>query len=313
MTVIELLIQLRDDLKLWTENNLNAINDKIDNNTIPIDDALNAASTNPIQNKVVADIINNLNQKIGLLTVQEQIQTAIDAQYHFSGNYNDLSDAPTITDNNSDTLIITDSSGNIIVQIDENGVSSIDFYIDNASIKDKIHMWDSKSGFSGDYNDLFNQPMIAEDESNEFLITDLSGNILARFNENGFEVKNIISKNILLDSEDLKLKLNNLYTTLNNFDYSTLRNAPNIREDESGKYRIIDEAGNIIFLVDQNGISTTEIAATGMCLDGINLNEQISNLITRINNLENKITYGTKDLVAGTSKLATGTIYCVYE
>lgn len=124
----------------------------------------------------------------------------------FSGNYNDLTDAPNIIDDESTILYIADSSGNIIAQVDENGVHSIDFHINDISIKDKIPVWDAKSEFSGDYNDLTNAPNITEDESDNYIIADPSGNIIACFDAdgltttkvtiNGVDIKDTVDKHI---------------------------------------------------------------------------------------------------------------------
>ena len=48
MTILETLVQLRDDLKTWVTNNLNALNSKIEEKTIPIDDKLNSLMMNVI-------------------------------------------------------------------------------------------------------------------------------------------------------------------------------------------------------------------------------------------------------------------------
>ena len=53
MNIIQTLERLRDDIKLWVTNNLNALNAKIDEKTIPIDSKLESTSSNPVQNKVV--------------------------------------------------------------------------------------------------------------------------------------------------------------------------------------------------------------------------------------------------------------------
>lgn len=102
MNILETLVQLRDDLKTWVTNNLNALNSKIDEKTIPIDKELSATSTNPVQNKTITNAINNIPR--------------------FSGSYNDLTDAPNITENDSDNMVIADESGNIIFKADADGI-----------------------------------------------------------------------------------------------------------------------------------------------------------------------------------------------
>lgn len=57
MNILETLVQLRDDIKTWVTNNLQALNTKIDEKTIPIDSELSATSTNPVQNKVITEAL----------------------------------------------------------------------------------------------------------------------------------------------------------------------------------------------------------------------------------------------------------------
>jgi hypothetical protein len=46
---------------------------------------------------------------------------SIAGKSNFSGNYNDLEDAPNITEDNSGNLVITDKDGNIVFRSDGNG------------------------------------------------------------------------------------------------------------------------------------------------------------------------------------------------
>ena len=84
MNILNILKQLRDDIKEWVTNNLNALNAKIDEKTIPIDSELSSTSTNPVQNKA--------------------IKKAIDDIPTFSGDYNDLANAPDISEEGSDNM-----------------------------------------------------------------------------------------------------------------------------------------------------------------------------------------------------------------
>ena len=98
MNILNALKQLRDDIKIWVTNNLNALNAKIDEKTIPIDSELSSTSTNPVQNKTITNAINNIPR--------------------FSGSYNDLTDAPNIAEDDSGNMVIADESGNIIFKAD---------------------------------------------------------------------------------------------------------------------------------------------------------------------------------------------------
>jgi hypothetical protein len=102
MNILDTIKKLRDDLKIWVTNNLNALNAKIDEKTIPIDSELSSTSTNPVQNKAIKKAIDNIPT--------------------FSGDYNDLTNAPDIAEDNSGNMVITDESGNIIFKVDTNGI-----------------------------------------------------------------------------------------------------------------------------------------------------------------------------------------------
>lgn len=113
MTIIESLIQLRDDLKTWVTNNLNALNVKIDEKTISIDDSLNNTSTNPVQNKVITEAINNID-------------------------YDNLNNKPNILDDGSDSFIISDKAGNIILNVDAEGLKTTAILINGEDVVQKI-------------------------------------------------------------------------------------------------------------------------------------------------------------------------------
>lgn len=122
MNILETLIQLRDDLKLWVTNNLNALSDKIDAKTFPIDRTLSNTSTNPVQNKTITSAIENINSRVGNTAVATQISNAIAKQPHFSGDYNDLTNAPNIAEDDSGNMVIADESGNVIFKADADGI-----------------------------------------------------------------------------------------------------------------------------------------------------------------------------------------------
>ena len=123
MNILNALKQLRDDIKIWVTNNLNALNAKIDEKTIPIDSKLSTTSTNPVQNKIITEALNNVPR--------------------FSGDYNDLTNAPNIAEDDSGSMVITDEAGNAIFRADADGIhttalslngeaAATETYVDNA-------------------------------------------------------------------------------------------------------------------------------------------------------------------------------------
>lgn len=111
MNILNALKQLRDDIKTWVTVNLNALNAKIDEKTIPIDSELSATSTNPVQNKAIKKAIDNIPT--------------------FSGDYNDLENAPDISEDDSGDLVIADKDGNIIFR------SNVNLAVQNITIDGK--------------------------------------------------------------------------------------------------------------------------------------------------------------------------------
>ena len=57
-------------------------------------------------------------------TVTDAEKSAWNAKSNFSGDYNDLENAPDITEDASDNLVITDPSGNIIFRSDSSGLET---------------------------------------------------------------------------------------------------------------------------------------------------------------------------------------------
>ena len=203
MNILETLVQLRDDLKAWVTANLNALNTKIDEKTFPIDSELSSTSTNPVQNKVISAEIDSLNNLVGDTPVATQISTAIASQEHFSGDYNDLTNAPNISEDGSGNMVIADESGNIIFRVDEEGAHTTDVEIDGTSLADKIPVWDAKSDFSGNYNDLVGAPDIAEDGAGNMIVADENGNIIAQVDENGFKTTVVQANQVKIDGQDV--------------------------------------------------------------------------------------------------------------
>lgn len=88
-TLMEALVRLRDDLKLWVTNNLQSLKDEVDSKS------------------------------------------------DFSGKYEDLADAPEITDDGEKDLKFIDDSGYIILKVDKNGLHTTNIDAKSISINGK--------------------------------------------------------------------------------------------------------------------------------------------------------------------------------
>lgn len=138
MEILKALRQLRDDLKTWVTNNLRILDAKIDEKTILIDDELDVTSVNPVQNKIITTEIADINSRVGNASVASQISNAISQQPHFSGDYNDLINAPNIMEDDNGEMVITDDVGNIIFKINEDGIHTTDVTLNGESVIDKL-------------------------------------------------------------------------------------------------------------------------------------------------------------------------------
>lgn len=188
MDILQSLKQLRDDIKTWVTNNLNALNAKIDEKTIPIDNELSSTSTNPVQNKIIKKAIDNIPK--------------------FSGDYNDLTNAPNISEDESGNMIIADESGNIIFKADSDGIhttavslngeaAASEKYVDEA-IANNVPKGYATENFVTDAiksaKEELSESIVAESE--DLKVVDGSGNIILSVDEYGTHTTNLISHGV---------------------------------------------------------------------------------------------------------------------
>jgi hypothetical protein len=230
MNILNVLKQLRDDIKTWVTNNLNALNTKIDEKTIPIDSELSLTSTNPVQNKAIKKAIDNIPT--------------------FSGDYNDLTNAPDISEDNSGNMIIADESGNIIFKADADGIHTTAVFLNGEAAATEKYV---------------------DDAITKIPTPDVSGQINAH-NTNGESHADIRQA-----IEDAKEELSESIVA------------------ESNEWKVVDEAGNIIFSVDASGAHTTELTLNG---ESAATESYVDNAIANIDFPETDLTdYATKKYV----------------
>lgn len=330
MNILDALKRLRDDIKTWVANNLNELN------------------------KRLTKTINNIPK--------------------FSGDYNDLTNAPDISEDESGNMVITDESGNIIFKADADGIhttavslngeaAATEKYVDKAVANIDI----SDVDFTGYATEEFvgtaintakeelSESIVAE--SDEWKVVDENGNIIfsvdadgahtTELTLNGQSVEDMIDDKVnKVDGKGLstndftneyKTKLDNIneggggivaeedptvpawakeankpsytadevgaladttvladltddathrtvtdaekanWNTKSDFsgDYNDLENAPNITEDASNNLVITDPSGNIILRSDANGFETTQMIVQNLIVDGKTIQEMI--------------------------------------
>lgn len=305
MQILQALKQLRDDLKSWATNNFIALNTKIDEKTIPIDNELSSTSTNPVQNKAIKKAIDNIPK--------------------FSGDYNELVNAPDITEDESGNMVISDEAGNIIFRADADGIhttavslngetAATEKYVDDAVANIDIPEVDFTGYATEGYVDTaIQEAQLAGKEvdlSNYYtkqetaaLIPDTSSFLTAvpadyvtesELNAKGFltehqsleglattsEVEVHATDDIIHVSAAEKL----LWNAKSNFsgDYNDLTNAPDISEDESGDLIIADANGNILFRSNSTGLETVNLTVETLTINGKSIQDMIRESVEEI-------------------------------
>ena len=276
MDILQTLQQLRDDVKTLVANNLNALNAKIDEKTISIDGELNSTSTNPVQNKVITTEINNINKRVGSTSVANQISSAIANQPHFSGDYNDLINAPNITENNVGNMVIADELGNIIFKIDSNGAHTTNISLDgkNAATEEFVSAKIAEAQLEGNDVDLSNYAtkkyVDNAVDSIEIPETDLTGYATEIYVTTA--INNINIPEVNLDN----------YYTKDETDSVIESEKKELSESivsESEEWHIVDSNGNIVATIDASGIATTRVATDMLTINGLDIEELIAAMV----------------------------------
>ena len=185
---------------------------------------------------------------------------------------------PNILDNESGDLTISDEAGNAIMKVDSNGLETTSVTAKSAIINgvdigikldenkndidevgrnlsshisdtishitaDERTLWNNKSDFSGDFNDLTNAPNISEDDSGEVIYADESGNVIARIGEAGLETTQVIADTLVASGTNVGAKLSSLDSILyphvdnNNIHITDTERATwNAKSDFDGNY-----------------------------------------------------------------------------
>jgi hypothetical protein len=314
MDILNILKQLRDDIKIWVTNNINALNAKIDEKTIPIDNELNSTSTNPVQNQAIAKEIDSINDRVGNTPVATQISQAINAQEHFSGDYNDLTNAPDITDDGSDNMVITDEAGNIIFKADADGIHTTAVSIDGEAAATEKYVDDAVANIDipeVDFTGYATEEYVAE-EIAKIPQTDLTDYATKKYVDDvvdgikipevdftGYATETYVDNKVadLVNSAPEALDtLGELATALDVHEdaydalletvgsKATHTDLENLKEElsesivaETDEWKVVDENGNIIFSVDATGAHTTS-----MTLNGQSVKDMIDDKVDKV-------------------------------
>ena len=208
-------------------------------------DASGATTTGVFADKAVIggeDVIAKIEEHASDtdLHITSAERTKWNNKSEFSGDYNDLANAPDIVEDESGALTIQDTSGNAILKVDKTGLATTDIDAntvnadevnvggENIATKIDEHVadtvkhitstertaWNNKSDFSGNYTDLEGRPNIdTDDTETELRIMDGSGNSLAVFDQTGLTTtvvtatQSVDTPQIVVAGEDLGAKV----------------------------------------------------------------------------------------------------------
>lgn len=150
----------------------------------------------------------------------------------FSGNFNDLSDNP-FTQNEDGKFNITDEEGNIIATVDEEGIHSVDFIAGEHRLTDKI----DATALDG---------LAKETWVTEYVTKTVTE---GKVNLDGYATEEWVEKQGFAQQSDLE-----------NIDFNTLKENP-FSDDENGELNVVDDNGNVILKVNENGLQTIDVIA----------------------------------------------------
>ena len=287
MNILNALKQLRDDIKTWVTANLNALNAKIDEKTIPIDSELSSTSTNPVQNKAIAKEIDSINNRVGDTSVATQISNAIDKVPTFSGDYNDLTNAPNISEDGSGNMIIADELGNIIFKADAEGIHTTAVSLNGESAATESYVDDAIENIEFPTTDL-------TDYATKKYVDDAIGDIeIPEVDFTGYATETYVNNKVADLVNSAPEALNTLGELAEAYDAlletvgnkATKEELNNLKDEisesivsETDEFHIVDDAGNIIASIDKNGIATTTVNAQIMIVNGIDIENKLNEL-----------------------------------
>lgn len=160
---------------------------------------------------------------------------------------------------NTDDLtefFIMDNSGNIIMRVDNNGITSVDFHSRNGSLNDvATRMTAVEMDIDAKFKNLDTS------DSNEFVVRDSAGNIIARIDANGVTSVNFDTPTTISYTELVALVNSNNLT--NNAAVENLKayvdgRLKNFNGDDAEIFYIVDnnDPKNAIFKVDASGATS---------------------------------------------------------
>lgn len=242
---------------------------KISGENITSQKILSAIGYKPAKADTVENHVNNTTIHV----------TEEDKAYWNDKNYHTLQGAPNIVEDESATLYIADITGNVIAQINEDGVYTTDVLLTTSkkSVLNAINKLENLT-----YNDLVSKPDIWEEEdgSAEFIIVDEPGNIILKVDNSGLKVKNINDIDFSNFVQSINTFLGELHPIARTGEFDDLENSPIEREvdvDEGSEtLKIIDNEGNISLEIDSEATKIDTLKVNTINLKGTNVETELN-------------------------------------
>jgi hypothetical protein len=236
MNILQALVRLRDDLKLWVTNNLQALKDEVDKKSEFSGDY------NDLTNK--PDIDGEINNRVE--SVENDI-TILDDEL------NGVKEEIATIENDISTNRTNISVLNANLSVLDGSIASVDDAV--------VELESDVSTFKNNFNTHKNNADIHvtktdKDGWNAHAIDDVShvtGADKDTWNEH-------VENNAIHVVESDKTRWNNKSDFSGN--YNDLEDAPDISDDGTGQLKFVDEAGNIIMQLDDQGLHSTNLELT---------------------------------------------------
>ena len=236
MNILQALVRLRDDLKLWVTNNLQALKEEVDKKSEFSGDY------NDLTNK--PDIDGEINNRV------ESVENDINI---LDGELNDVKENITTIESDVSTNRTNISVLNANLSVLDGNIVSVDDAV--ADLESDVNTF--KNNFNTHKNNTdIHVTKADKDGWNAHAIDDVShvtGADKDTWNEH-------VENNAIHVVESDKTRWNNKSDFSGN--YNDLEDAPDISDDGTGQLKFVDEAGNIIMQLDDQGLHSTNLELT---------------------------------------------------
>lgn len=211
------------------------------------------------------------------------------AKSNFSGDYNELTNAPNITEDSSGSVVYSDEQGNIIVKVDANGLETTTVTAQSVVVNgvDVETALDGKATSEHTHSQYLEASDIANKTDKSYVDAEIAKKAdKTHTHDQYLEASDIANKadKSELHNHSNKTELDKIvdgkveyWDAKSDFDgsYNSLTDAPNIYEDNSNNLVIADQNGNIIFRSDVNGFETTTLTAQTVVVNGTNIKDAL--------------------------------------